>query len=647
MAQLLNQYIDSVLIKTDCKLNLAMKNVILILLPYLVFISCSWAQLPQTAKTANDSVKHYTGHFHYGSNMGYYPPYTDEQLADIAEQAGVNTLRTAFYEHFAETWGYDARIKAFQHYDSLAMTDNVLFLGYPSAEHRDKTIYCGHDTSALFANMYEPIWDKGENGTPINEKNFYALYVYKTVKQYGKSIRFYEIWNEPDFNTALKTDKTKDVPSTWWIKNPEPCEYTLHAPVQHYIRLLRISYEVIKTLDKEAYVCLGGIGFPSFLDVILRQTDNPIDGSVTPQYPLRGGAYFDVVSYHSYPHIDNSVQEWSDKTKGFQYFRHSDRAVEGVYNRKLKLEEVLRKYGYEGSIFPKKHFIITKSNIPAKQLGDFMGSYEAQRNFVMKALMKAQENNVLQFHINSLGELAHEKDMRNEFELMGLYKKLAGEKPYMSSITPSGIAYRSMSKVLNGYRFDKQETEKLNLPTQADGGAFKQPETGDVIYCLWAKTTKDQSEEAELTYSFPFAEPEDRGDSIANVAKMKWDYSQIGDIEVFPINDVKLNGTPSFFYQTEVIEKAFHKDEPIAHSYDEKKGEITITYKTLYDGQVDLKIFSVEKKDFIGIYDKQPLVKGFHQRKLSTKDWKDGLYVIQMMIDKKPYTKKMLIGKPK
>jgi hypothetical protein len=608
---------------------------------FCAFMAFTFAQAPQNLKTANDFIKPYESNFRYGSNMGYHHPNNDIQLADIAAQAGVNTLRPTFSEHFAETWGYDAYQKTFHHYETLGIAENVCYLGFPSTEHRDKTLYCGKDSSTLFANMYEPIWDNGENDTPINDKNYYAAYVYKTVKQYGKSVRFWEVWNEPDKTTNYAQ------PETWWTKNPDPCEYNLHAPIQHYIRLLRISYEVIKTLDKDAYVCLGGISYPSFLDLILRQTDNPTDGGMTPQYPLRGGAYFDVVSYHSYPHIDNLVKEWSEKTKNFEYFRHSDKAVEGVYNRKVKLEEVLKKHGYEGSVFPKKHFIISESNIPSKAFGENMGSFDAQRNFIMKALVKAQEHKVLQFHVSALGDLAHEKDAKNEFEMMGLYKKLAGVQPYTSPINPSGIAYRTTSKLLNGYRFDAIETEKLKLPSQADGGAFKNPETGDIIYCLWAKTTKDQSEEAEVTYSFPFSEPETQGDTIANIAKMKWDYSQIGDIEVLPINNIKLTATPAFFYQTEVLEKAFHKDEPIAHAFDEKKGEITITYKTEFDGQVNLKIFSVEKKDFIGIYDKQPLGKGFHQRKLSTKEWADGLYIIQMMIDKKPYTKKLLIGKPK
>jgi hypothetical protein len=240
--------------------------------------------------------------------------------------------------------------------------------------------------------------------------------------------------------------------------------------------------------------------------------------------------------------------------------------------------------------------------------------------------------------------------VKNYIEAFHFTDSLSFYPPYYNEqfpITSSGIAYRTMSNIIGDYKFDNLETEKLRLPLQANGGAFKNPETGEIIYCLWAKTTKNQSEEAEITYSFPLAEPEDRGDSVANVAKLKWDYSQIGDIEVLPINNITLTTTPTFFYQTEVIEKVFHKDEPITHTFDEKKGEITITYKTEYDGLVNLKIFSVEKKDFIGIYDKQHLAKGFHQRKLSTKEWTDGLYVIQMTIDKKLYTKKLLIGKPK
>lgn len=74
-----------------------------------------------------------------------------------------------------------------------------------------------------------------------------------------------------------------------------------------YIRTLRISYEVIKSVDPDALVAVGGLGWPSFLDVICRYTDEPFEGGEEPdRYPLKGGAYFDCMSFDSYPHLDNS-----------------------------------------------------------------------------------------------------------------------------------------------------------------------------------------------------------------------------------------------------------------------------------------------------------------------------------------------------
>ena len=96
-------------------------------------------------------------------------------------------------------------------------------------------------------------------------------------------------------------------PGNWWENNPDPCDYKLRAPIFHYIRTLRISYEVIKSIAPDDYVCIAGLGFDSFLDALLRNTDNPDDGKVTAEYPLGAGAYFDVVGFHVYPHIDLSL----------------------------------------------------------------------------------------------------------------------------------------------------------------------------------------------------------------------------------------------------------------------------------------------------------------------------------------------------
>src|SRR5699024_563027 len=162
----------------------------------------------------------------------------------------------------------------------------------------------------VFANLYSPIWDEGENGTPINDDNQFALYIYNLVKRYGEYIRFWEIVNEPDI-TGFWDNGNRDRAMNWWDNPPTPgALLNLRAPSFYYIRMLRIAYEVIKKYTPDAFVAPGGIGNPAFLDALLRYTDNPDEGKVTAEYPLTGGAYFDVVSYHIYPAY--FLQEWDN-----------------------------------------------------------------------------------------------------------------------------------------------------------------------------------------------------------------------------------------------------------------------------------------------------------------------------------------------
>ena len=508
----------------------------------LSILSCKPASLETDTHTANDAVTTFNGHFGYGTNMGYYPPYTDMQLADIGARVGVRSLRPGLTESFLEQWGYDIRADAFQHYGDLNMNENVLFLGYPSKAHRDNTVYCGKDSSTLFANMYEPVFDNGENGTPVNDKNYYALYVYKTVKKYGRNVRFYEIWNEPDYATTAKTEATPGSPGSWWTTNPDPCDYTLHAPIQHYIRMLRISYEVIKSIDASANVCIGGIGIPSFLDAVLRQTDNPTDGSVTKDFPLKGGAYFDVLSYHDYPHLDNSLRAWNNSTQSFDHFRHSDRAASGLIDRKNLMTDVLNKFGYNGSTYPKKNFIITETNIPAIQVGEYIGSNEAQRNYVMKALVKAQQNEILQLYIYGLSEYQVGTTIKNEFDKMGLYTPLTNTVPYQMPPTESGYGFSTTSKTLFGFDYDADETQKMKMSAAIDGAAFKNKTSGEMRYVLWAKTDTDQSEKAEAVYNFPSTFP------FTTIKRREWDFSKTQKDSTVSSSKINLTGAPTFFY---------------------------------------------------------------------------------------------------
>lgn len=502
----------------------------------------------QVTYTANTTVPAYTGAFAYGSNMGYYPPFSDEQIADITggnaalniPGLGVHSLRPALPEHFLEYWGYDIRLSTFQYYTNQGFKDNTVFIGYPSEAHRDQTQYCPGTPSSLFANMYEPIWDGGANGTPVNDNNYYALYLYRMVTLYKDHVKFWEVWNEPDFDYQGNGWKPADVDpaNNWWYNNPKPCETALQAPVYHYIRMLRISYEVIKTISPSSYVAVGGIGYPSFLDVLLRNTDNPADGTVSSAHPLKGGAYFDALSYHSYPHIDGSMRTWSNAINGFVYNRHSDAAVDGLIKRKGDFDAVLSKFNYNGTTYPSKVWLVTENNIPRYQAQDFLGSDAAQRNYIGKALVMAQKNNIGQFYVYCPADLANDGQSTNEFDFMGLYKKPDGSGNPATLIRNSeGTAHKSMSDLMYNWKYDATQTQSMALPTGVRGAAFKSA-AGGFNYILWAATTIDQSETASAAYTFPASF------GITSLNVRKWDYFQSKQTTTVSPTNVALTGTP-------------------------------------------------------------------------------------------------------
>ncbi len=516
----------------------------------LVFL-CPLFIFAQSTTTANDKIIPYQGDFRYGVNMGYYAPWQDHQLAEIAvgdekmdlPGVGVNAVRPALFEHFFDYWGYDVRKEAFDRYEALGMTENVGFIGYPSDDHRDKTIFCPDDEkqeSAVFKNLYEPIWDNGENGTPVNDENYYALYVYKIVHQYKGQVRFWEVWNEPDFDYASNAWKKPGDPGNWWDNEPFPCSYALKAPAFYYNRILRISYEVIKSIDPTLYVCTGGLGYPSFLDVILRNTDNPDEGNVNTEFPLKGGAYFDVLSFHSYPHIDGSVRQWDNESWGFKYQRHSDAAVAGFVKRKKEFESVLQKYGYNGQQFPKKEWICTESTIPRVKFEDNMGSEMAHTNYIIKSLVAAQKEGLHQYHIYTMADSKKVEDAKGSYDLMGLFYAIEGNEPYDHTPTVGGIAYKTTSELLFGWRYDAEQTAKLKLPPNADGAAFRN-NAGAFTYVLWAKTTTDENELISTTYAFP------KVLKFGKLDRMEWDFSKTGTIKKVDALYLQLNGAPSFF----------------------------------------------------------------------------------------------------
>lgn len=379
--------------------------------PILFFVNVS---LGQPATTANDVVPVYNTAFRLAVNPGYHGSHwTDEELGELAvgapslgiDGAGVKAFRVPLPEEFLETYGYNIRVSAFNYYSTLGLLDNTVFLENPSPAHQGPEEYCAGTQSEMFKNMYSPIWDNGENGTPVNDTNYAALYVYKTVSLYKDNVKFWEIWNEPDLDYSGTGWLPPGYPGNWWENIPDPCDYKLQAPVFHYMRFLRISYEVVKTIDPDAFVTVGGLGFESFLDIVLRFTDNPVDGSLTSEYPLKGEAYFDALSYHSYPHINGTLRYWDNSCSCFIHTRHSDAAADGMIDHKNRFETVLTNNGYDGTTYPKKPTIVTETNVPSKPFGEDLGSYEAQRNFALKMVVKSYQEDIRHLAFYQLADI--------------------------------------------------------------------------------------------------------------------------------------------------------------------------------------------------------------------------------------------------
>lgn len=589
-------------------------------------INCS-AQKP--AFNACDVVPEIDSPFGYGTNMGYYPPYyADKELAALAHGlpdgsqpgVGVTTIRPGLFEFFLDQWGYNTRKDAFEYYDSIGLKDVVAFIGFPAARHRDSSFFCPGQMSEAFSNLYEPIWDNGENGTPVNDNNPYALYVWKTATIYGPHIKYWEVWNEPDADTGNGW-APPGTSGNWWENAPTPCETKLKAPVFYYIRLLRISYEVIKSLDPDDLVCVGGLGWPSYLDVLCRYTDNPIDGSVNELYPTTGGAYFDVMSFHTYPHLDNSLREWDNSKNDFRYFRHSDAALDGVWRLRDKFAAVLKKHGFNEIKYPAKRWLITEVNLPRKAFGDYIGSDMAQTNFIMKTLISAQTQNVDQVHIYCLADEKPERHADNEFSFMGLFKNLENVKPGRAEANTVATGYKTTSDLLRGATYHRHQTERMKLPDGVRGAAFRN-ELGQFTYVLWAETQTDQSEEAAVSYEFPFEM------GIQHLEQKFWHYSETGVHLLTSSRQVKLDGSPVFL--TETLVGSDYPKQPRVYPNPLPGGLGVYSFWMFDDGSASIEVFDKQGQKRQTLALKEGFVRGPHQILLDLSELPAGAYFVRL-----------------
>jgi hypothetical protein len=510
------------------------------------------AQITFNAHTQPPPV--YNGTFRIGMNLGAPTGVynTDEALSTLAYNVGARTVRPSLPQKFTKEYGYNVRVAAFNHYkNTLGMQDIACMIGLVASSdvQATDTYTCGIYTkqSVLFKDMYLDIWDGGLNGTPYNDLNPYAAYLYNVVNTYKSYVKFWEVWNEPGLDYAGKGWRLPgDAAGNWWDNAPDPCDYKLQAPIYHYIRLLRISYEIVKYLDPTAYVGPSSCGYPSFLDALLRYTDNPNNGLVTAQYPQKGGAYFDVVCHHAYPHFDGSVKRPSNIPPTYQtYSRHTDMAADGIDWVINNFETVYNNRGYNGITYPKKKWIITECNVPRESFSPNVfgenhnfGSDEVQRNFWAKAWVRAVKSGILQIHPYALTEERTPTQAANyEFQRMGMYNLNASGDA--STKTDGAVSLNTTTLQLSNKTYNAARTTAMNLPSTVNGAAFLD-NSGAYTYVIWAKTTTDRSEVATGTYSFPTSF------NIGTMTKRAWDNSLTNATATVSSQSIALTGSPIF-----------------------------------------------------------------------------------------------------
>jgi hypothetical protein len=451
------------------------------------------AARPAGLRDANAAVPAYAAPFRYGINFGWRDGWDNIGLATISAEAGATSARLKLPEWLFEEYGYDVEFENndMETYRKLGLVDLTAFLIGPTREHSNAPP--DEDPERYSPkNLYKPIWlSPGK----VNPENYWASYVFKTVSKYKDHVKIWEVWNEPDFVNDWEPTQTD-----WWQRPPDPEELVgWHDSIFAYVRLMRISYEVIKYVDPDGFVAPGGLGYESFLDGILRYTDNPKDGSVTPEYAAKGGAYFDVISFHHYPEYaiqDQETGEWYRETD-------SDAAAASFALKVRNMRRPLLAHGYDGKTYPEKYWICTETGIASKVVGKQAGGPELMKNYLAKMVVVAQALDIKQVHWFSLSD-QEDRNAAGESQFhMGLYYDVKNVKLGKQTLKPEAASYPTLSRLLRDHWLDMAASEALGLPSEARGYVFVGPD-GRKSTVLWAATA-NSSEQADATVALASA----------------------------------------------------------------------------------------------------------------------------------------------
>ncbi len=403
--------------------------------------------------------------FRFGINLGHPNPNLDDAaMSDLGAAAGVRSIRVKYPEYHFAQWGQEIEVGDAKHYAANGMSDHAAFLIGATRDH--STMPADKQDWELDyyipRNLYEPIWlASGE----INPANYFAAHLHATMKTYKDYAKYWEIWNEPDWVSDWQ------VTETWGTEPPTQAQLPrFNGSIFDYVRMLRIAYEVKEEVAPNTYVMTGGIGYASFLSAILRYTDNPDGGKVTDAYPNTGAAYFDIVSFHHYPHL---VDDGSSDSGLASFEAHRDELYAEL----------------DAADVPEKGFMVTENGACRVALPDVASGPEYARNYLQKSMVWAKAKGFLGIDWFTLSDGDKADD---PFSHMGLYEDVSKLGAASDAVVDeSGVAYQTVSDFLAGARLDIAGTAALGLPAAAHGYLFVKD--SKKIYVLWAKTDDDET----------------------------------------------------------------------------------------------------------------------------------------------------------
>ncbi|KAM9966331.1 hypothetical protein ACTFIR_006539 [Dictyostelium discoideum] len=385
-----------------------------------------------------------------GINAGYKSGWSNSDLGPLMGEASIRSQRMKFPCTFFKQWGYKI------------LYDNDSFGSSKRAGQSNFTAFITfdqNDDSAVPSSIYQPIWlDNGK----VNQANEFAYCISQIVSTYKSDVKIYEIYNEPDWVSDW------NVVSTWATNPPSSAQLArFQGDIFTYVRLLRISWEVAKSIDPTCFITVGGLGYPLFLDAVLRYGEN---SSVT-NPSLFGKNYIDAISTHFYPMYGTS------KT-------NSDAYLSAYTDLQNSFRKVTNKYNFNPSVW-----IVTETGVATKSGTGYYGSSALARNYFLKLPTISTLVGVCQNHIFILGDTNSGTDAFSNMGLFYDYQTLAKDKAVLKDSSKSLVTW-------DHHLFDKtlDSSKSLKgLPSGVIVYAYSNPSS--TCYLIWVNSTNFKTDE--------------------------------------------------------------------------------------------------------------------------------------------------------